>query len=226
MKLSVIIPIYNEAFNIAEVIKRIKMVDIEKEIIIVDDGSTDGTSTVLEQYADDELIRVHSSILNFGKGTAVRIGLRYAGGDIIIIQDGDLEYDPNDYHHIIQPIIDGQANVVYGSRFKNGMKGIALKYTVGNRVLRFLANILYNANITDEATAYKAFRAEVIQSLDLKCRQFEFCPEVTAKIRKKGEKIHEVPITYDPRSVSEGKKIGWLDGLQAIWVLLKYRILD
>jgi len=226
VKLSIIIPVYNEKANIAAVIDAVKAVDLPKEIIVVDDGSTDGTSEILEHYREDETIRIHSSVLNFGKGTAIRVGLKYASGDIIVIQDADLEYDPQQIPKLVEPIIKNEADVVYGSRFLGSIKGMKFANWLANRILAIAANILYRAGITDEATCYKAFRAEIIKSLPLKCTRFEFCPEVTAKIRKRGIKIHEVPIHYTGRTVAEGKKVTWKDGFEAIWVLFKYRFID
>lgn len=216
---------YNELANIAAVIEAVKHVDIDKEIIIVDDGSTDGTSEVLEHYREDQMVRIHSSVLNFGKGTAIRVGLKYATGDVIVIQDADLEYDPQQIPELIRPIVEGKAEVVYGSRFLGSISGMKLANYIANRLLTLFANLLYQAGITDEATCYKAFRADIIKSLPLKCLRFEFCPEVTARIRKRGIRILEIPIHYSGRTVAEGKKVGWRDGFEAIWVLLKYRFL-
>ena len=226
MKLSIIIPVYNEKANIAAVIDAVKTVDLPKEIIVVDDGSTDGTSEILESYKDDETIRIHSSVLNFGKGTAIRVGLKYVTGDIVVIQDADLEYDPQQIPELIKPIVDGKADVVYGSRFKGSIKGMKFANWLANRILVIAANVLYRAGISDEATCYKAFRADIIKSLQLKCTRFEFCPEVTAKVRKRGIPIHEIPIHYTGRTVAEGKKVTWKDGFEAIWVLIKYRFKD
>ena len=226
MKLSVIIPCFNEAQHITTVLDAVRKVDIPKEIIVVDDGSTDGTAEILEEYKREGLIIIHSSVLNFGKGTAIRIGLRYVTGDIVIIQDADLEYDPKHYWEIIKPIVDGEADVVYGSRFLGQIRGMRLANRIANRILAWTANILFRARITDEATCYKAFKAEVIKSLPLKCTGFEFCPEVTAKVCKRGIKIKEVPITYVARNTAEGKKIGWTDAFTAVWTLFKYRFVD
>jgi len=226
VKLSIIIPVYNEKANIAAVIDAVKTVDLPKEIIVVDDGSTDGTSEILESYKDDETIRIHSSVLNFGKGTAIRVGLKYVTGDIVVIQDADLEYDPQQIPELIKPIVDGKADVVYGSRFKGSIKGMKFANWLANRILVIAANVLYRAGISDEATCYKAFRADIIKSLQLKCTRFEFCPEVTAKVRKRGIPIHEIPIRYTGRTVAEGKKVAWKDGFEAIWILIKYRFRD
>ena len=231
MKLSVIVPVFNEKNTILEVLKRISAVNIDKEILIIDDGSTDGTRDVLKtvdshQSAADrrnDEIKIIYHKRNMGKGRAIRTGLNNATGDVVIIQDADLEYDPQDYPKLIEPILSGRAKVVYGSRLFGKGKKSYWSFYLGGRLLSFLANLLYNAGITDEPTCYKAFRADVIKSIDLKCRRFEFCPEVTAKVRKKGYKIFEVPINYEPRSIKDGKKISWRDGLEAIWTLVRYR---
>lgn len=233
MKLSVIVPVFNERANIEEVIRRVKAVELaglDREIIVVDDGSTDGTAEILDRYRGDEVIKIHLSGENFGKGTAIRVGIGYATGDVILIQDADLEYDPNDYPALLQPILDGAATVVYGSRFQDRYQGLQappgmrLPNWLINKILKWEANLLYGANITDEATAYKVFRADVLKSLDLHASRFEFCPEVTAKVCRAGHRIHEVPIAYQARSIAEGKKIRWQDGVQAVWTLFRYRL--
>ena len=234
MKLSVIIPIYNEYNNIDEVVQRIRAVKLpsaisDLEMILIDDGSFDGTIQKLEKYKNEKTMIVHESRLNFGKGTATRIGLTYVSGDIVLIQDADLEYDPDDYPKLLSPIIEQGAQIVYGSRFMNKSKkleGMAYKNWFMNILLRVMANVLYGSNLTDEATAYKMFKTEVLKQINLKSKRFEFCPEVTAKVLKKGFKITEVPISYKGRSVEEGKKIRWHDGIEAIWTLLKYRFVD
>ncbi len=233
-KLSVIIPIYNEYNNIDEVIRRIYQVDLPQEIsdlelVLVDDGSDDGTIQKLEKYKNEKTIIIHESRINFGKGTATRIGLSYVTGDIVLIQDADLEYDPADYPKLLEPIITGKTSVVYGSRFLNNsgrLEGMALKNWIANITLRFMTNLLYQSKLTDEATAYKMFTTDILKNINLKSRRFEFCPEVTAKILKKGISITEVPISYKGRSVEEGKKIRWHDGFEAVWVLLKYRFIN
>lgn len=233
MKLSIIIPIYNEYHNIDEVIAKIKRVKLpleitDTEMILIDDGSSDGTIKKLEKYKSDPAVVVHASRLNFGKGTATRVGLTYVTGDVVLIQDADHEYDPNDYPALLKPIIESGAKVVYGSRFMNKkkIKGMKFQNLLANKILKISANILYKAKLTDEATAYKMFRTEVLKSIDLKSKRFEFCPEVTAKVLKKGYQIVEVPISYHGRTVEEGKKIKWYDGFEAIWTLIKYRFVN
>jgi dolichol-phosphate mannosyltransferase len=225
--LSVIIPVYNEARTIEEILKRVEAVDIPKEVIIVDDGSTDGTCDYLKSIKRTGELKVFYHARNKGKGAAIRTAISHVTGDIIIIQDADLEYDPQDYHEVIAPIVEGRANVVYGSRYINPENDLPFThFKVGVLVLTALANWLYSARITDEATCYKAFRADVLRSLPLKCKRFEFCPEVTAKVRKRGYRIEEVPISYRYRTTREGKKINWKDGLEAAIALIKYRFID
>ncbi len=225
MKISIIIPVYNEVNVLPMVLDRVMKAAIPngctKEIVIVDDGSTDGTSEVLDRYSG--LVIIHHSVENFGKGAAIRIGIRKASGDVVLIQDGDLEYDPNDYMQVLQPIVDGTATVVYGSRFRGNLKGMKFANWLANKLLTAAANLLYQARITDEATAYKAFRMDVLRSMRLRCLRFEFCPEVTAKVRRLGHTIHEVPIRYNARGILEGKKIRWQDGFHAMFTLVKYR---
>jgi len=237
MKLSIIIPAYNEGKTIAEVIKLIMAVNlkkenVEKEIIVVNDGSKDNTA---QEVAKIKEIRLFNQIPNQGKGAAIRRGIKEATGDIIIVQDADLEYNPEDYRVILKPILEGRAKVVYGSRFlgskeKGNMllsrkhkKAYTLAY-IGAQIVTLTTNLLFRTRITDEATCYKCFDARVIKAIRIRGNRFEWEPEVTAKIAKKGIKIHEVPIFYSPRSFKEGKKINWKDGIQAIWTLLKYRI--
>ena len=230
MKLSVIIPVYNEEKTISEIIRRVKVVNLKKEIIIVEDGSTDGTKEILEEVVkqknDNNEIKLISRSKKSGKGEAIRTGLKYVTGDIVIIQDADLEYDPNDYYALIQPIVEGKTKVVYGSRELGKNKKSSLSFFLGGKILSFLTKLLYHAKITDEPTCYKVFKKEVLQDLDLKCKGFEFCPEVTAKLRKKGYEIFELPIHYDPRTIKKGKKIRISDGVIAIWTLIKYRFVD
>jgi dolichol-phosphate mannosyltransferase len=227
MKLSVIIPVFNEKQTIREIIKKVKEVNLKKEIIIVDDCSTDGTKEILKNYPQNEEIKIFFHKKNKGKGSAIRTALLYTKGEVVIIQDADLEYDPNDYLKLVNPIIENGADVVYGSRslsHKNKMS--YLRYFIGGQVVTWLANLLYGCRLTDESTCYKLFRADVLKSLKLNCKRFEFCPEVTAKVRKRGIKISEVPISYNPRKIKEGKKIRWKDGLEAIWTLIKYRLVE
>ncbi|MDD5031561.1 MAG: glycosyltransferase family 2 protein [Patescibacteria group bacterium] len=220
MKLSVIIPVYNEINTIAEIIERVGKVPVEKEIIVVDDGSTDGTDKKIDGLPGIKTLK-HES--NLGKGAAIRTGLALASGELVIIQDADLEYDPDDYLKLMAPIKEGLADAVYGSRNLGNNKPGTMTYKWGGIFLSHLANFLYGLKITDEATCYKLFKTDILKSLNLKCRRFEFCPEVTAKLAKRGYKIKEIPISYSPRSFSEGKKIKWTDGLSAIFTLIKLR---
>ena len=228
VKLSVLIPVYNEAPYIEEVLRTIETVKLPEgvttEIICVDDGSVDGTLEILARFGDR--IRIHRSVLNSGKGTAIRIALSFATGSIVLIQDADLEYDPNDYGALILPIIAGEADVVYGSRFLGKIENMRFVNLLANRLLTLTVRVLYGQRITDEATCYKAFRADVVKGLTLRCRRFEFCPEVTAKLCKKGHRILEVPIGYRGRTTNEGKKIRWTDRVAAFWTLLRYRFTD
>lgn len=222
--LSVIIPVYNEKITIREIINRVKAVRIPKEIIVIDDGSTDGTRQILEEIKDPE-VKVVFHEKNCGKGHAVRTGIGDAIGDIILIQDADLEYDPNDYTALIQPILSNKAEVVYGSRWlKHGLNEAPLNlFRFARWILTLLTNLLYGIKITDEPCCYKVFKAEVIKDIPLTCERFEFCPEITAKLSRKGHKIHEVPVSYHPRTFEEGKKINYRDGIEAVFTLLRYR---
>jgi len=228
MELSILIPVYNEEKTVRQLIEKVKKVKlpIKKEIIVVDDKSTDKSLEILKKIKGIKLIE-HKK--NVGKGFAIRTAIKYATGDIIIIQDADLEYEPEDYKNLIKPIIERKEIVVYGSRvLKKGNKlYTGLIFYLGGNFLTILTNTLFpSAHITDEPTCYKVFRADILKNIELKCKRFEFCPEVTAKILKKGIKIHEIPIYYYPRSIREGKKINWKDGLEAIWTLIKYRFKD
>ncbi|HET6142272.1 MAG TPA: glycosyltransferase family 2 protein [Candidatus Acidoferrales bacterium] len=226
--LSIIIPIYNERQYVEKILERVQSAPIppnlNREIIVVDDGSTDGTTMMLETLGGDRTIKIHRSILNFGKGTAIRVGLHYATGEYILIQDADLEYDPNDYEQLLLPLLDGRADVVYGSRFIGKVKGMRWQNYLANRMLSLLSNVLYGAHITDEATGYKVFRRKVLDGMALKCKRFEFCPEITARVRKAGFQIYEVPISYEARTAKDGKKIKLRDAWEAFYTLVKYRV--
>lgn len=227
MKLSVLIPIYNEKNTIDELIRRVREVAIDKELILVDDGSKDGTRDLLKKYESDEDVTVVYHKVNQGKGAAIRTAINHVKGDIVIIQDADLEYDPNDYPALIAPIAAGTEKVIYGSRFLDpDNRHSYWSYYIGGQLVTYITNLLYNQRLTDEPTCYKVFEADFLRSIKLNCTQFEFCPEVTAKVAKRGIKIRELPIHYYPRSMDEGKKISWLDGVEAIWVLLKYRFIN
>jgi glycosyltransferase involved in cell wall biosynthesis len=225
LKLSILIPVYNERVTILEIIKRVQAVSFEKEIIAVDDGSTDGTRELLQEIEKDGIIVLRHD-KNQGKGAAIRTALTRATGDIIIIQDADMEYDPRDYALLIKPIEEGRVKVVYGSRFLGPRMAMFYWHMIANKMLTLMTNILYDAILSDMETGYKAFRADVIKSIPLRSRRFDFEPEITAKVLKRGNRIYEVPISYYGREYSEGKKIGMRDGFVAIWTLLKYRFVD
>lgn len=220
MKLSVLIPVYNEVRTIKETLRRVQAVDMEKEIIIVDDCSTDGTRDLLKSIPEIELV-LHE--VNMGKGMAIRTALEHATGDVVIVQDADLEYDPNDYPALVEPIRSGKTDVVYGSRFLKGKPKMHPANYLANRILAIASTILFFHKLTDEATCYKAFRTSLIKEIPLTCRRFEFCPEITAKVLRKGIKIIEVPVHYEARTTEEGKKIGWFDGVVALWTLIRFR---
>lgn len=225
MKLSVVIPVYNEKNTIKEILRQVRSVDlgdIDKEIVVVDDYSTDGSIDILKLEADSS-IKVVRHEKNQGKGAAVRTGLANTTGDMIIIQDADLEYDPEDYLKLIDPVLKGKATVVYGSRFTGERRNMLYWHYVGNRFLSFVTNILYNTTLSDMETCYKLFSRDAIDGITIKSNKFDFEPEITAKILRKGIRIYEVPISYAGREADEGKKITWRDGLPALWALTKYR---
>lgn len=228
MKLSIIVPTYNEVHTIREVLQRVRAVElsVEREIIVVDDGSTDGTREIIaeEAAADDVIALFHSH--NQGKGAAVRTGIARATGDWLIIQDADLELDPADYPRLLAPVLAGQVQVVYGSRFRDGYGSLPWRQLFGNKFLTWVTNLLYGGHLTDMETCYKLLPVELMKGMRLRARRFEIEPEITAKLLKRGYRIHEVPISYRYRDQDEGKKIGWRDGVQALWALIKYRFVD
>ncbi len=246
MKLSVIVPAYNEIETIAEILRRVRMVQLmvpagfgpdnstvvefEREIVIVDDGSTDGTREYLCTLEGDPDTVIIFHECNQGKGAAVRTGLQHASGDVMVIQDADLEYDPRDYLVLLQPIVEARSQVVYGSRFRGGpdhapaaVAAMFFWHMVGNRFLTLVTNILYNTILSDMETCYKVFTREVAEQLDLKASGWGFDPEITAQILKRGYRIYEVPISYTGREFEEGKKVSWRDGVTVLWTLLRYR---
>lgn len=225
MKLSVIVPVLNEEMCISQILDMVLAVPVEKEVIVVDDGSTDGTWAVLQRYAPSCKLLRHD--VNRGKGAAIRTALPHVTGEMVITQDADLEYDPADYPRLIRPIVEGRADVVYGSRLLGSGKSATAGFSfyLGGLFLTWLTNRLYGLHITDEPTGYKVFRTTIIRGLNLKSQGFEFCPEVTSLLALGGVEIFEVPIGYHPRSVAEGKKIRWRDGFVAIRTLLHYRFL-
>jgi glycosyltransferase involved in cell wall biosynthesis len=225
MRLSIIIPVYNEKATVLEMLSRVEALPVEKEIVMVDDGSTDGTRELLAALTPGRAVVVmHDK--NQGKGAAIRSGLARASGDIIAIQDADLEYDPRDLLRLLRPIEDGKANVVYGSRFTGERKNMFFWHWVGNRFLTLMTDILFDTTLSDMETCYKMFKSEVIKGISLKSHRFEIEVEITAKILKKGYRIYEVPISYAGREFHEGKKITWKDGVVALWYLFKYRFSD
>jgi glycosyltransferase involved in cell wall biosynthesis len=245
LKLSIIIPVYNEAATLREMLCRVRQVNVtvqvdfgphshlqqpirlEKEIIVVDDGSQDGSREIVREEASSGQLRAFYHPHNQGKGAAVRTGLQQATGDFVLIQDADLEYDPREYQTLVQPLLEGRAKVVYGSRFRGGpTKAMFFSHMLGNRFLTLVTNVLYDTIISDMETCYKCFCADVVRSIPLRARGFEFEPEVTAKVLKRGYRIYEVPISYTGREFEEGKKITWRDGFKALWTLVKYRFVD
>lgn len=226
MSVSVIIPVYNERVTIQEILKKVQEVDLDKEIIVVDDGSTDGTRELLEQQVDGNVILLRHDV-NQGKGAAIRTALPHVHNGIVIIQDADLEYDPTDYPNLVRPIVAGKADVVYGSRFLGGPHRVLFFWhSVGNKLLTLFSNIFTDLSLTDMESGYKVFRADVIKELHLKSNRFGFEPEVTAKIAKGGFRIYEVPIVYHGRTYREGKKITWKDGLMALYYIARFHFFD
>ncbi|HEY5530420.1 MAG TPA: glycosyltransferase family 2 protein [Candidatus Anoxymicrobiaceae bacterium] len=228
MKLSVIMPVYNERNTIQEILRRVRTVDIGeivKEIIVVDDGSTDGTPDILK-LEEDSTVKVLKHKVNQGKGAAIRTGLGAATGDFIIIQDADLEYDPDDYRTLLAPILKKKAEVVYGSRFTGEHRNMLYWHMLGNKFLSFMTNVLYNTTVSDMETCYKLFTREALEGIEIKSDKFNFEPEITAKILKKKIRVYEVPVSYAGREYEEGKKITWRDGFSALWALVKYRFTD
>ncbi|MFQ5730906.1 MAG: glycosyltransferase family 2 protein [Planctomycetaceae bacterium] len=226
--LTVIIPAYNEAATIVPLLEKVAAAAYEKQIVVVDDGSRDGTPALVEDWRtglqDPVRVELLAHEINRGKGAAIRTGLAAARGEVTLIQDADLEYDPDDYPRLVGPILTGEAEVVYGSRYLS--KANYLPWTANRlcvHLLNGLVRVLYRQRITDEATCYKVFRTDLLRRIDLRCERFEFCPEVTAKVSRLGVRIREVPIRYHPRFADEGKKIGWRDGVEAVWTLLRWR---
>ncbi|MEE8260146.1 MAG: glycosyltransferase family 2 protein [Nitrospinaceae bacterium] len=227
VKLSIVIPVYNEKNTLSTLLTRVEAVDYDKEIVLVDDCSTDGTREIVESYKNKKEYTVAIHPHNQGKGAALRTGFAQASGDIIIIQDADLEYDPKDYGKLLEPILDGRADVVYGSRFLGGPHRVLFFWHyLGNMALTLLSNLTTNLNLTDMETCYKVFTRQVLDSIDLKCNRFGFEPEFTSKVAKQKFRIYEVPISYSGRDYAEGKKIGWKDGVAAIWFIIRFRLFN
>jgi glycosyltransferase involved in cell wall biosynthesis len=226
-KLSVIVPVFDERNTVVEIVRRMRAVElpVDLEIVIVDDGSTDGTRDVLRQLADST-VRVINHDVNRGKGAAIRSGLAHVSGDLVLVPDADLEYDPEDWPKLLAPMLRGKARVVYGSRFTGERRNMLFLHWVGNRFLSLVTNVLYNTTLSDMETCYKLFDRTLLDSITLRAQRFEFEPEVTAKILRRGVRIYEVPISYTGREFDEGKKITWVDGFVALWTLVKYRFKD
>ncbi|HEX8034922.1 MAG TPA: glycosyltransferase family 2 protein [Ktedonobacterales bacterium] len=226
MELSVIIPVYNELQTIQEVVQRVQSQPFSKEIIIVDDCSTDGTRDLLQTTEWPPNVRILYHERNMGKGAGIRTALQSVTKEVVIIQDADLEYNPSDFGVVLRPILDGVADVVYGSRFLGIHRSFMLHHYIGNKMLTLITNVLYNNILTDMETGYKAFRAPVLKGFKIKSNRFDFEPEITAKVLKRGYRIYEVPIYYAGRDYAEGKKITWRDGLSALWALVRFRFSD
>ena len=227
LKLSVVIPVYNEKETVREIIRRVRAVPIPKEIVLVDDCSKDGTRDVLRTLEDEPDLSIHYHEHNQGKGAALRTGFQHVTGDIVVIQDADLEYDPQEYLRLIRPIVDGRAEVVYGSRFIGDTHRVLFFWHyVGNRLLTMLSNMFTNLNLTDMETCYKVFRRDVLGKITIKSNRFGFEPEITAKLAKNRCRIYEMPISYSGRDYSEGKKISWKDGLSALWCIVRFHFFN
>lgn len=226
MEISVIIPVYNEKNTIQEVVRRVQAQPFEKEIVIVDDRSTDGTRELLQTAEWPENVKILYHDKNMGKGAGIRTGIQAVTKDVTIIQDADLEYNPNDFAVVLKPIMDGVADVVYGSRFLGIHRSFMLHHYVGNKFLTLMTNVLYNNILTDMETGYKAFRTPILKGIKIRSNRFDFEPEITAKVLKKGYRIYEVPIYYAGREYAEGKKITWRDGFAAIWALVRFRFIN
>jgi glycosyltransferase involved in cell wall biosynthesis len=227
MKLSVVIPVFNEKKTILEILDRVRCVALPKEIIVVDDCSSDGAREILQSLPQAEDLKIVLQPRNFGKGAALRAGFALVTGDIVVIQDADLEYDPAEYPSLIRPILENKADVVYGSRFLSGPHRVLLFWhSIGNRILTMLSNMLTDLNLTDMETCYKAFRADILKKISFRENRFGFEPEFTAKVAKARFRIYEIPISYSGRDYTEGKKIGWKDGVAAIYFIFKYRFFN
>ena len=228
-KLSVVVPVFNERNTLVEILRRMRAVElpegVEREIIVVDDGSDDGTRDVLNQLGDST-VRVIMHERNQGKGAAVRTGFRNATGEYVLVQDADLEYDPEDWPDLLSPVLRGRSRVVYGSRFTGERRNMLFLHWVGNRFLSFTTNVLYNTTLSDMETCYKLIDRTLLDNMKLRADRFDFEPEITAKLLKQGVRIYEVPISYTGREFEEGKKITWRDGFAALWTLVKYRFRD
>jgi glycosyltransferase involved in cell wall biosynthesis len=223
-KLSVIVPVFNERNTVVEIMRRMRAVDlpIDREFVLVDDGSSDGTQQVLNQLGDST-VRVVKHPDNRGKGAAIRTGLEHVTGDLVLIQDADLEYDPEDWPRLLAPVFRGRATVVYGSRFTGERRNMLLLHWIGNRLLSFTTNVLYNTTLSDMETCYKLFDRRVLEGVTIRSDRFDFEPEITAKVLRQGIRIYEVPISYTGRELDEGKKITWRDGFAALYALVKFR---
>jgi glycosyltransferase involved in cell wall biosynthesis len=226
MEVSVIVPVYNEQSTIQQVIDLLQQAPYSKEVIIVDDCSTDGTQEILQHASWPGNVQIYYHAQNMGKGAAIRTGVQHVTKDIVVIQDADLEYDPKDLEVVLKPIFDGKADVVYGSRFLGRHKALLFWSYIGNKVLTLATNVLYHNTLTDMETGYKAFRTSILKGLKIRCNRFDFEPEITAKVLKRRHCIYEVPISYAGRDYGEGKKITWRDAFPALWALIKFRFVD